>query len=97
MRSAAIVEVNESGQLGPPLGCVSERFGVGPEGVFYTTGPVAYTEAIVPLLKSANYHLERTNYKMGFIFNALGPQYRKLVYESRPHYSALDEPVVLPG
>ena len=74
-----------------------ERFGVGPEGVFYTTGPVAYTEAIVPLLKSANYHLERTNYKMGFIFNALGPQYRKLVYESRPHYSALDEPVVLPG
>jgi hypothetical protein len=73
-----------------------DRFGVGFEGVINTTGPIAYTLAIAPWLNRANYHLANTNHELGFVYNALGVEFRQLIYsDQRPHYSRLGEPVVL--
>jgi mannosyltransferase OCH1-like enzyme len=73
-----------------------ERFGKGFEGSISTTGPVPYTLAIAPLMKSASYHLEQTNHQLGFVFNALNVEYRQLMYnKNKQHYSQQTERVVL--
>jgi mannosyltransferase OCH1-like enzyme len=73
-----------------------DRFGVGFEGTINTSGPIPYTLAIASRLKNSKYHLANSNHELGLVFNALGVEYRKLMYdENRPHYSKLSEPVVL--
>ena len=73
-----------------------ERFGVGFRGGMTMTGPVAYSLAIAPLLQRASHHLVRTNQELGFVYNALGVEHRSLLYDqARPHYSWIDEPMVL--
>lgn len=76
-----------------------EKFGVGRTGVVVTTGPVAYTQAIVPVLGHAQYHQAATHAELGLIYNiyesSLGRGAKSSELNQRwPHYTKLTDPVV---
>ena len=66
----------------------------GQTGVFRVTGPVAYTLAILPLLKYHPHRLERSNHDLNFVYsiysNDKNYKHRSLF---KNHYSMLNEPV----
>lgn len=66
----------------------------GQTGVFRMTGPVAYTLAILPLLKYHPHRLERSNHDLNFVYsiysNDKNYKHRSLF---KNHYSTLNEPV----
>lgn len=70
------------------------RSGVGQLGVIKTTGPIAYTQAIRPLLRQNLYHLANTNHELGFVYNIF--RNSSPLYNARiPHYTQLTDPIVL--
>ena len=70
---------------------------VGFWGVLKTTGPVAYTQSLYPLLRYRNlYTLHDTNEIAGMVYNNLSLNYRSIIYSNGSvHYSKLTEPLVL--
>ena len=71
-----------------------DKFGVGFMGVLRTTGPIAYTLAIAPLLKKYPYRFIDTNKDLRFQYSILTKKFahRKLYNK---HYSQLTEPVII--
>jgi mannosyltransferase OCH1-like enzyme len=70
------------------------RSGVGQHGVIRTTGPIAYTQAIRPVLHMHQHYLANNNHELGLVYNI----YRNSspLYNSRiPHYTQLTDPIVL--
>jgi mannosyltransferase OCH1-like enzyme len=70
------------------------RNGVGQAAVINTTGPIAYTQAIRPILRRHSHHLANNNHELGLVYNI----YRNSLplYNSRiPHYTQLTDPLIL--
>lgn len=67
--------------------------GVGKNGVLKLTGPIAYTEAITPLLDKYPHKLVDTNEMIGLIYNNLDSDHTSLY--SKTHYSNIDEPIII--
>ena len=67
--------------------------GVGKNGVLKLTGPIAYTEAITPLLDIFPHKLVDTNELIGLIYNNLDSDHTSLY--SKVHYSNINEPIIL--
>lgn len=75
-----------------------ERSGVGQLGVLATTGPIAYTLAIRPILSSTPHRLAGSHLDMGLVYNCLGEQGVDAHHSLfKTHYSRLREPVILPA
>lgn len=73
-----------------------DTHGVGKKGVLRTTGPIAYTRAIVPLMAEHPHRLFDTHAAMGLRYSIFEDESRfahKALFKT--HYSQLDEPVVL--
>ena len=73
--------------------------GIGRQGVLRTTGPIAYTQAITPLLHSHPHRLAGTHLDLGLQYNlddAKGNVLSHLKF-FKVHYTYLKEPVVLPN
>lgn len=69
------------------------KHGVGGMGVLRTTGPIAYTLAIVPLLKEYPHRFINIQKEFKFGYSCLEQyEHRKL---SKTHYTVLKEPVIL--
>ncbi|SLN11960.1 Glycosyltransferase sugar-binding region containing DXD motif protein [Roseovarius albus] len=66
-------------------------------GVFNLTGPIAFTEAIYPLLDHYLHRLEDDHLRVGLTYCAIGPENstggHHLVF-SRKHYSKIQAPIV---
>lgn len=66
-------------------------------GVFNLTGPIAYTEAIYPLLDQYPHRLEADHLELGYIYYALGPENETSghhkIFKTK-HYSKLEESIV---
>jgi inositol phosphorylceramide mannosyltransferase catalytic subunit len=74
-----------------------ENFGVGRMGVLQTTGPIAYTKAIAPLINNENCKVFRTNYEAGLVYNYLEiEKYKNFekLNNNYVHYTKLDEPII---
>lgn len=67
--------------------------GVGKPGVLKVTGPIAYTEAILPILNQYNHRLIESNDYIGLIYNNLKESHIKLF--SNGHYSKISEPIII--
>jgi mannosyltransferase OCH1-like enzyme len=70
---------------------------VGDVGVWGTTGPIAYSRAIAPLLSAHAHRLAGTHLDAGLVYNVLSD--REMGAHRAffgVHYSALREPLVLP-
>ena len=66
-------------------------------GVFNLTGPIAYTEAIYPLLDQFPHRKEEDHIKLGFIYYALGPENETSGHHkvfTKKHYSKLEKPII---
>ena len=72
--------------------------GVGRDGVLRTTGPIAYTQAITPLLNSCPHRLAGTHLDLGLQYNIddTGGDVASHLRFFRVHYTFLNEPLVLP-
>lgn len=71
-----------------------ERYGVGQTGVLQTTGPIAYTHGIRPYLNSSAHRLAGSHGELGLAYSVLQGFGHKQLFKA--HYTALNEPVVLP-
>lgn len=72
------------------------RSGVGQAGVIRTTGPIAYTQAIRPILSRHPYFLANTNHELGFVYNIFRNSSTSPLYNARiPHYTQLTDPLIL--
>ncbi|WP_179405131.1 glycosyltransferase family 32 protein [Burkholderia guangdongensis] len=73
-----------------------QRFGVGRMGILNTTGPIAYTESIMPMLRQHDHHFADTNHELGLVYSIYSDHWKSQLYDFRhPHYSCLSDPVVL--
>jgi mannosyltransferase OCH1-like enzyme len=76
-----------------------ESFGVGLMGVLKTTGPIAYTQAIVPNLSRGRYKMADTHLDLGLVYSIYNFTDRRFhasrIMPHRLHYSKNDEPVIL--
>ena len=70
--------------------------GVGTYGVVKTTGPIAYSLAITPLLTGCPYRLAGSHDDIGLRYNNGGNLTHRKNFNKK-HYSELTEPVILPG
>jgi hypothetical protein len=70
------------------------KFGVGKLGTLRTTGPIAYTQAIHPIL-GLHPHRRVLSVPEGFLYTALSEPSSHL-FLHKLHYSRLRHPVVLP-
>ncbi len=70
--------------------------GVGAEGVIRTTGPVAYTRAIMPLLPAFPHRLVEAHSELGLVYSTLEDQRGHFTLFPR-HYHNQTVPVVRPG
>lgn len=70
-----------------------EKFGIGKIGVWRTTGPIAYTLAIVPLLKKHKHRFVNIGKEFMFQYTIFKQFEHKKLYEN--HYSELKEPIIL--
>lgn len=68
--------------------------GTGKAGVFKVTGPIVYTESILPILSNHNYTLYDQNEHIGIIYNNTNKLVHKSLLYSK-HYSKLKEPIIL--
>ena len=73
-----------------------DSFGVGSYGVVKTTGPIAYSQAIMPLLAGAPHRLAGSHLDMGLVYNKRGGLSHRVNYEKK-HYSVMTEPIILQG
>ncbi len=71
-----------------------ETYGVGTYGVVNTTGPIAYSQAIMPLLTGAPHRLAGSHLDIGLVYNKGGALTHRTQFDKK-HYSDLTEPVVL--
>ncbi len=69
--------------------------GVGMFGVVRTTGPIAYSQAIMPLLTALPYRLAGSHLDLGLIYNSGGDLSHRKHYD-KVHYSELTDPIILP-
>lgn len=71
--------------------------GTGRAGILRTTGPVMYTQALLPLLPTYAHRLAGDHLELGLQYNVLEAQGvgSHLQLFQRRHYSLLDEPLVL--
>ena len=67
--------------------------GTGKETVLKVTGPIAYTNAIIPLLDKYNHRLVEIDEMAGLVYNNLDQSHIKLF--SKTHYSKISEPIIL--
>lgn len=75
-----------------------DKFGVGKMAVLKVTGPIAYTEAIVPIKDQYTHKLVASNYFLNLVYNNLDASYIKHhshhdLY-SKTHYSKIKEPLI---
>jgi mannosyltransferase OCH1-like enzyme len=71
-----------------------ERDGVGQAGVIKVTGPIAYTQAIRPILHNHPHSLATSNHELGLVYNIFrntSPLYNERI----PPYTKLTDPIVL--
>ena len=68
--------------------------GVGQLGVLRTTGPIAYTYGIRPYLNSCAHRLAGSHMELGLVYSVFQGDGHKQLFKA--HYTALNEPVVLP-
>jgi mannosyltransferase OCH1-like enzyme len=76
-----------------------ESHGVGKLGTLKTTGPIAYTLAIISCMPFAPHRLVRNNHMLGLAYsifekNGKAPRHHENNMPN-PHYSNSDEPIVL--
>ena len=67
-------------------------------GVFNLTGPIAYTEAIYPILEQYPHRMEKDHLELDLIFCAIDPKNPYGGHHAilqKKHYSLIEEPVVL--
>lgn len=73
-------------------------FGVGKIGVLKTTGPIAYTLAVLSCLHTAPHRLVRNNHILGFVYSIFNSNEFDLLHHTRKlphiHYSMQTEPIV---
>jgi mannosyltransferase OCH1-like enzyme len=70
-----------------------QRFGVGKNGVLRVTGPIAYTNAIYPIIEQHNHRMIDLNDSIGLIYNNLKKSHINLF--SKTHYSKITEPIII--
>ncbi len=70
-----------------------EKFGVGFMGALRTTGPIAYTLAIAPLLKYYPHRFVNIHEDMKFIYSIFDHRLHRKLFKT--HYSQLHEPLIL--
>jgi len=73
--------------------------GVGKDGVLKLTGPIAYTEAIMPIVEKYNHRLIENNVYLGLIYNNLKKFFGRNPYSHQKkffstHYSMLKKPLI---
>lgn len=61
--------------------------------VLQTTGPIPYTQAIMPLLKKEKYREFEYDEMIGLIYNNIDEDHTKLF--SKPHYTLIREPLII--
>jgi len=71
-----------------------DKFGVGWMGVLRTTGPIAYTLAIAPLLKEYPHHFVDVEKDLKFQYTIMRGKFAHRTLHKR-HYSQLTEPIIL--
>jgi mannosyltransferase OCH1-like enzyme len=73
--------------------------GTGKGAVLKVTGPIAYTQAILPILNYNNYRESEFDEMIGLVYNNLDSFNKKESSHvnkfSKTHYSMIDEPVIL--
>lgn len=69
-----------------------DNFGVGKLGVLKVTGPIAYTQAISPIINNYNHRLLASSDFLDLIYNNLNVSHTDLY--SKLHYSKIKEPVI---
>lgn len=69
-----------------------DRFGVGKIGVLKVTGPIVYTNAIMPIRKNHKHRLVNLNDFIGLVYNNIGKSHSELF--SKTHYSKITEPII---
>jgi inositol phosphorylceramide mannosyltransferase catalytic subunit len=71
--------------------------GVGRMAVLKTTGPIAYTLAIQPMLNQAQFRLVGSSRSFGLIYSGLDASTTKPIHFNlfKQHYSQLTEPLIL--
>lgn len=69
------------------------KTGVGKQAVIETTGPIAYTFAILPILSKYNHRIVDLAENIGLVYNNINGSHRGLF--SKPHYSKIREPVII--
>lgn len=67
--------------------------GVGKNGVLKLTGPIAYTEAIMPLVDKYPCRIIEVDDYIGLIYNNIGTSHINLF--GNKHYSKIQEPIIL--
>lgn len=73
-----------------------EKLGTGKWGVILTTGPVAYSLALLPMIGAVDLKRIATNREAGLVYNTLEGDHGRFFHSAkRPHYSRLQDPVVL--
>ena len=70
-----------------------ERDGTGKSSVLKITGPISYTKSIESIRNDHNHRIYETNTYIGLIYKNISESHKGLF--SKPHYSKLDEPVIL--
>lgn len=67
--------------------------GIGKIGVLRTTGPIAYTQAILPIIYRYNFRILKSDMNIGLIYNNLEIDHQKLF--GKAHYSNVREKIIL--
>ena len=69
--------------------------GTGFRGVLRTTGPIAYTLAIAPLLHSHQHRFADSQHDLGFVYSIFAARNQSHKTKDTTHYKTLHEPLVV--
>jgi mannosyltransferase OCH1-like enzyme len=69
--------------------------GIGKPGVLKVTGPIVYTEAIMPIVDNYKHRLITNNNIIGLIYNNLSGNLNHENRFAKPHYSKIKEPIIV--
>jgi mannosyltransferase OCH1-like enzyme len=67
--------------------------GVGKQAVLRLSGPIAYTNTIIPIINKYNHRIIELNDFAGLIYNNISSSHKKLF--DKPHYSEIKELIIL--
>jgi len=67
--------------------------GVGKLGVLKVTGPIVYTESIMPIVDKCIYRLIDDNIAIGLVYNNINANHKNKY--SKPYYGEIDESIIL--